>query len=94
MKNNRKTVTRQIRRPLLIFFIILTVLAMIAIFLFSIQQILVERWNKGDQVATYTVLEMTHYNAIEWLVLYWADHYDKMNLIYDDTIMKEYEGNL
>ena len=94
MKETKSTVTGQITKPLTVFLIILIIITMAAMFLFSIQQTFIERRDKGQQIAEYMINEVTDYRSVGWLVDFWLNNRDSMELIYDEPAAKETEAYL
>ena len=96
MSNNakRKTILKQIQRPLLIFFIaVLAAAAVSCVFLIGVYSIR-ESMGYSGQESKIVCRELAKYNTLSELADYWVLNYESMELVYDDEAINAKEKEL
>lgn len=91
---SKKSVVKQIVKPLGLFLLLLITAMIILMFFYSIDQALSERGEKSRQISKYTTNRVTDYAAAGWLAEYWETNCKDMELIYYDAVADVLEKEL
>ena len=80
IKRVEGSITNQIERPFIIITIILVIFNAVFLFAYNIVNQLKSTYTNGSKLAVYTAKKFEEYKSIDFLVDYWLDHADEMEL--------------
>ena len=85
----KSTISRQITRPMVLFIMVLLLINAFFLFFFSLHEALLDRFNRASELGETSAREIEEYKSLSFLLPYWQEHYDSMDLIYDDPDLFE-----
>ena len=80
----RQTIADQIGRPMILFVVILILVNAIFLFLYALSHSIQDRFKRARQLGETTASELEDYECLSFLISYWREHYDSMELFYDN----------
>ena len=80
----RQTIADQIARPMILFVAILILVNAIFLFLYALSHSIQDRFKRARQLGETTASELEDYECLSFLISYWREHYDSMELFYDN----------
>lgn len=81
----RSTISRQITRPMILFIIVLMLFNAFFLFFHSLRHSIRDRFKRASQLGETAAREVEEYRSLSFLIPYWQEHYDSMDLVYDET---------
>lgn len=81
----RSTISRQITRPMILFIIVLMLFNAFFLFFHSLRHSIRDRFKRASQLGETAAREVEEYRSLSFLIPYWQEHYDSMDLLYDET---------
>ena len=85
----RQTIADQITRPMILFVVVLILINAIFLFLYALSHSIHDRFKKARQLGETTASELEDYECLSFLITYWQEHYDEVELFYDDPALFE-----
>ncbi|MBQ4176238.1 MAG: PP2C family protein-serine/threonine phosphatase [Lachnospiraceae bacterium] len=80
----RQTIADQIARPMILFIAILILVNAIFLFLYALSHSIQDRFKRARQLGETAASELEDYECLSFLISYWREHYDTMELFYDN----------
>lgn len=90
-ERKRSTISRQFTRPMVLFIVALMVINALFLFFHSLRLSIRDRFKTASQLGETAAREVEEYKSLSFLIPYWQQHYDSMDLIYDDPELFEYK---
>ena len=86
-----KGIARQIGIPLTMFLLVLTIFEQLFLIVYYVHNYYTIRRESSLQFISYTSKQLENYSAIGWLADFWKEHYQEMDLCYDDASLRQKE---
>ncbi len=90
-ETGKKRILSQISRPLIIFIVFIIFFNSLALFAYNIKRHMDERYDSAAMLTTVCALEMKSYRSLTFLIDYWVNNYEDMDLDYDSDSIRAKE---